>query len=995
MNIEEAKSISVEDISRDCSCRLVHHGAAAAVSGNQVVTWITNASTSNFVYASNAVLNITNSITLVNPSNIENGSSNRNDSEQVSPTTLRRVQETLRCTVLEEAPTISTSPIVITCVVSAKGLSDGPTGFSATLVSGFTNGMIQVWLCHENRWTEHTITLTNNDPQPSRSITSLDAIWFSTNTGYSLQIAVGTSAGMAWYECRVHNNSTKEIDTTNHNVKNNQVIELITSSILLTKLCGAVASLQYTLISLQHRCSIALLFVGTAAPRHNKIHVFQCNIGTATSMDSVSAATVQYCGPLSGHEDWVTSLSCSKNDNDSFLLASGSQDARIRIWKFRTTVADLETDIKLDENVVTLEPKNNENDLIIDEAENESNEFCDDAGESRLEIEHNLCLHDGLKTSVTTAVTLEALLCGHEEGVTSVVWHPNPKLLYCTDQILISSSTDRTILLWSETPVDDATASKYGGIWTPLSRVGSAGGILGGSIGSTLLGFSSISVEPIRGQTLVGHAYGGSLHVWDIHESDARQESDVVQWKASPSITGHFAGITDCCWEAANGDYLLTVSNDQTCRLWAQLKPNLVAEASSKSTWLELARPQVHGYNLSSVASVSTPQHPHLIVTGADEKEIRAFDAPKTTLRLLDSFSNVCHNDSEAALERVERAYIPSLGLSNKASPADAATEDEENENETQPTIRLPLERDLGAVSLWPEVQKLFGHNTEIYCLSASSGTSDDSTLVASTSKARDADDAKICLWNVHTGQCKQVLSGGHRSTVATMNFSSNGNYLASSGKDRRLCVWKKYQSRDDTNEASTFKLIWALDSAHKRIVWSVDFCPHESQMLASASRDGCIKLWSIQDEQTESEKAINVSEMVHFSPSFQRNGKPDAVTAISFAPLPLSDRAVLAVGVEAGRIELWCISYEKKDGLVSNGTPYHLSCIDPSICHCSTVTKLTWRPITIQADAELHNSCIINENTTTATTLALASCSTDHGCRIFEIDFPKLISVS
>ena len=44
------------------------------------------------------------------------------------------------------------------------------------------------------------------------------------------------------------------------------------------------------------------------------------------------------------------------------------------------------------------------------------------------------------------------------------------------------------------------------------------------------------------------------------------------------------------------------------------------------------------------------------------------------------------------------------------------------------------------------------------------------------------------------------------------------------------------------------YELSAAADSAHKRIVWSVHFCPKRPDILASGSRDGSIKLWHIFD---------------------------------------------------------------------------------------------------------------------------------------------------
>ena len=559
------------------------------------------------------------------------------------------------------------------------------------------------------------------------------------------------------------------------------------------------------------------------------------------------------------------------------------------------------------------------------------------------------------------------------------------------------------ILLWAES----SSSQGHNTIWTPISRVGSAGGILGGPIGSSLLGFNSVIVEPVEGRTLVGHAYGGTLHVWNLEEEQATDDDEKktedysaagrmtveeraarVRWTASPCVTGHFGAVADLAWEASAGAYLLTVSHDQTCRLWAEVD----------RVWVELARPQVHGYSLSAVVSVSTAQYPHRLVTGADEKEVRAFDAPKTTLRILKAACGIAESDTDA-VDRVERAFIPSLGLSNKASAADAAEEDGDNTNaggqqsESIDCTTLPLERDLGAVSIWPEVRKLFGHNTEIFCLASTlaartagnaytpTGRVWDDVVVASSCKARDVEDAAIRLWDIEEGKCLQTLSGGHKSTVASMSFSPDGRYLASAGKDRRLCVWKR---DDTTNERPSFSLAWAKDSAHKRIIWSVHFCPFDATLLASGSREGCVKIWRLREDDSSSpEEKLKLTEYFSFAPSFKRKEKPDAVTALSFAPLPLDPQhAILSLGLESGRIELWKIPLvTTPDGAA---VPRMMSTnLTPSLCHAATITKLAWRP--------LANSSLEEDATTSATTtLQLASSSTDFGCRIFELSIPR-----
>jgi len=248
--------------------------------------------------------------------------------------------------------------------------------------------------------------------------------------------------------------------------------------------------------------------------------------------------------------------------------------------------------------------------------------------------------------------------------------------------------------------------------------------------------------------------------------------------------------------------------------------------------------------------------------------------------------------------------------------------------------------------------------------------------LLASSAKARDVDAAAIRLWDVRGGKCVQVLSGGHKSTVATLSFSPDGQYLASSGKDRRLCLWKRHL--DETSPLQ-FRLAWAKESAHKRIIWSVHFCPFDETVLASGSRDGCVKLWKIDDNADK----VDVTCFSSFAPSFIRaDGKVDAVTALSFAPRPLSgvgtDRAALALGLESGRIELWSVPFKGHIGFEEQ-PPADLGVIPAAGCHIASVSKLAWRSYDFceHSDNDNHRRCPPHY---------LASSSMDHACHVYQV---------
>ena len=1031
------------------ACTLLHNGVAASSSSKVLVcvpspslskhqsindkdSVETSSSSCEIIYASHAMLNVarhTYSTLHLPTSTTRSGGGGHDDDDKAGMSTpvdesIWNVYQSLRTSTTGSSTIVtnttsaaaSATKRVITSVARLRRRTTTSESASTTLnpiiLSAFSDGTFTSWYRSGNNdngqnqqraagdevsWVENLLlsdesagagaTATGGEIKSliGRSITDIDGCTLDDN-GERIVIVACTSAGASIFEFQ----RSSENNTSSS--------KLITQHSLITVPAN---SIRLHPIGSDKTIGVAdgsggqwLILVGTAAPRHNKIHVFLLDFKkhSADSEKGSSFSKPLYCGPLTGHEDWITCFdwfsSVASNSNVD-MLASGSQDSRIRLWKFATmAISNSTAATMLQPDSDTPAPLQVEQDTEGDDDDDDENdanhveEEEEEEGESRLEIVHSNSQH-------VTSVTLEALLIGHEEPVTAVRWHPSPRQSYKQDLILISSSMDRTIFIWGE--------HDENGVWTPISRVGSAGGILGGSIGSSLLGFINTIVEPVHGQWILGHAYGGALHFFSCDEQELRlveeseevaasmnieERASLISWRAKPCLTGHFAGITDLSWEAEAGDYLLTVSNDQTCRLWASISSKPMS--GRQENWVEIARPQVHGYNLSAVTSISTIENPHLMVSGADEKEVRAFDATKSFLsqsRLLFPASGKTKGSPTVdGNERVDRAYIPSLGLTTKASAADGA--DEDAGGHSQSSTHLPLERDLGAVSLWPEVRKLYGHNTELtrLCSTISARTAQETfesspfvgdLFVASSAKARTVDDASVRVWNVKESRCIQVLSGGHKSTVAALAFSPDGKYLASSGKDRRLCIWRRSPAEQEASEL--FFLAAAMDTSHKRIVWGVNFCPYAPSVLASGARDGLVKIWKVEDTVVEGKMECTLKEVFAFSPTSKTPAnKPESVTSVSFAPLKCGTRAILALGLENGLIELWSIPLGD-DMLQGDGVrPEPFLCFSPHLCHIATVTKLAWRPCrgTSQNDKRL----------------VLASCSMDHACRIFEI---------
>lgn len=117
--------------------------------------------------------------------------------------------------------------------------------------------------------------------------------------------------------------------------------------------------------------------------------------------------------------------------------------------------------------------------------------------------------------------------------------------------------------------------------------------------------------------------------------------------------------------KAANGIFpdslLLTdprheISLDQTTRIFAPWsRPSLDnPNGPEVETWHEVARPQIHGYDLISSAFIT----PLRFVSVADEKVARVFDAPKGFIRTLKALgSKVGAQINEVRIRKSARSF--------------------------------------------------------------------------------------------------------------------------------------------------------------------------------------------------------------------------------------------------------------------------------------------------------------------------------------------------
>ncbi|XP_043695002.1 elongator complex protein 2 [Telopea speciosissima] len=628
---------------------------------------------------------------------------------------------------------------------------------------------------------------------------------------------------------------------------------------------------------------------------------------------------------LKGHSDWIRSLDfslpiCTGIEMDSLLLVSSSQDRSIRIWKMALHSSPDNTKVPYRKEEIGL-TSYIEGPVLI-------------AGSSSYQI------------------SLESLLVGHEDWVYSVEWHP-PSFSsdggtdFYQPLSILSASMDKTMMVWQP--------EKTTGIWVNVVTVG--------ELSHCALGFYGGHWSP-SGDSILAHGYGGSFHLWKnigVNFDD---------WQPQKVPSGHFAAVMDAAW-ARSGEYLLSVSHDQTTRIFTPWKNEVCLRDGHY--WHEIARPQVHGHDINCVAVIRGKGN-HRFVSGAEEKVARVFEAPLSFLKTLAHATAEKFSFPEDLQEEIQilGANMSALGLSQKpiySHSANDAPNGNGNVLDTLETIpdavpivltEPPIEDQLSWHTLWPETHKLYGHGNELFSLCCDHG----GRLIASSCKAQSATVAEIWLWQVGSWKAVGRLQS-HSLTVTQMEFCHDDSLLLAISRDRQFSVFRL--TRTGVDEVS-YELI-AKQEAHKRIIWACSWNPFGHE-FATGSRDKTVKIWSV-------ESGSSVKQLMTL-PQFS-----SSVTALSWVGCDATrNQGILAVGMESGLIELWSLNGRADgDGMALPGFNAALAVkLDPFICHVSTVHRLAWR------NSEKSAEC---------STIQLASCGADHCVRVFDIKVDLINCIS
>ncbi|KAL4319158.1 hypothetical protein GQ457_18G021400 [Hibiscus cannabinus] len=244
-------------------------------------------------------------------------------------------------------------------------------------------------------------------------------------------------------------------------------------------------------------------------------------------------------------------------------------------------------------------------------------------------------------------LTLRGSLANTEGTHKRVATTVNPKSI-------LSASMDKTMMIWQP--------ERKTGIWMNVVTVG--------ELSHCALGFYGGHWSP-DARSILAHGYGGSFHMW----KNIGVSSD--NWQPQKVPSGHFAPVTDITW-ARYGEYMLSVSHDQTTRIfapWHNQHPQ-----SNGDSWHEIARPQVHGHDINCAAIIQGKGN-HRFVSGAEEKVARVFEAPLSFLKTLHhatSEKSSFPEDVQADVQ-VLGANMSALGLYTKPIYVNATHEVQDN----------------------------------------------------------------------------------------------------------------------------------------------------------------------------------------------------------------------------------------------------------------------------------------------------------------------------
>ncbi len=465
------------------------------------------------------------------------------------------------------------------------------------------------------------------------------------------------------------------------------------------------------------------------------------------------------------------------------------------------------------------------------------------------------------------------ILQGHDKQVSSVVFHPDSKML-------ASGSFDGIVQLWDLTQSDKSIPLSFG--LKTRENEGDGGGILSIAIsqdgeklavgcGDNKVRVLDLNQPPPTPIVLNGHKH----EVWSVAFSrdgkllaSGGWDNKVYLWDLENSENSPIYGrvLPDRIWSVAfspDGQTLAAGCRNGTVWLWKllpskklKLQKVLVINEEQKKNLRHNFDPNVENDRKREIFSIAFSPDRKLLVAGSWDDKARFWDLSEP-----DQTSSILLPIQEIEGQNMKRLIV--------AFSPDGK--------------RLALGSTNGTVQLWKRKVDSFTFDDKIRL--TGTGSADKQRGISSLAFSQDNQwlgsgswDGTVKLWHL---QPEPIVLDEHKHHVVTLAFSPSGKMLASGSFDATTRLW-------EWNNPERESIL--LKDINRGNINSVTFSP-DGQIVASGNLQGEIQLWYPYDLNKVPQLLSDCGQ---------------EISSVAFRP---TDGKILAAGSHGRKVLLWDLS--------------------------------------------------------------------------------------